>query len=112
MNESRGIELKDSRRRPQVEPCSSSIGWPRLLGVPTREGHHSSLGPSLGQSVQSVQGSRLALSVHRRLYVGPGAGNIWPRGTPNCRNSGEGHTSRGTALQGLCDPVGQKQFYL
>lgn len=67
MSESRGLELKDSRRRPQREPGSSGTGWPRLLGVPATEVITVTVGPSLGQSVQSVLGSRLALRAHRKF---------------------------------------------
>lgn len=100
MSEIRGLELKDSGRRPQREPCSSGTGWPRLLGVPATEVITVTVGPSLGQSVQSVLGSRLALSMHRRFCVGPRAGYVWPRGQSNCRKSGEDHTFRALHARG------------
>lgn len=37
------------------------------------------VGPCLRWSTLSVLGRRLALRVRRGLYVGPGAGNTWPR---------------------------------
>lgn len=99
-NESRGTELKDSRRRPRMEPCSSGIGWPRLLGVLPGKVVTVTVGPSLGQSVQSVLESRWAISAPRRLWVGPRAANIWPRGHSCCRKSGEGHTFRALQFRG------------
>lgn len=111
MNEGRGIELQDSGRRPQMELAPAGLVGLGCWVCPPVKVITAIVGPSLGQSVQSAVGCRLALSVQGHFCVGPGAGNVWPRGHSNCRKSAEGHPFRGTSLQGLCDPVGHKQLW-